>query len=103
MLFRSQQGGLDIPILIGGATTSAEHTARHLAPHYAAPVLWTSDASQLVILAKKLYALDAGKRMYSPIVKQLQTEQEALRTAVSDASSLHSLDASRKRAATLYE
>ena len=98
-----QQGGLDIPILIGGATTSAEHTARHLAPHYAAPVLWTSDASQLVILAKKLYALDAGKRMYSPIVKQLQTEQEALRTAVSDASSLHSLDASRKRAATLYE
>lgn len=34
--FRSRQ----IPLMIGGATTSRVHTAVKIAPHYSAPVVW---------------------------------------------------------------
>ncbi len=97
-----QQTGCKVPILIGGATTSVEHTARHLAPYYDAPVLWSSDASQLVILAKKLYIMDGGERMYSPAVTQLQNEQEVMRTAETTSESLHALETSRQHAIALY-
>ena len=43
-----------IPLMIGGATTSALHTALHIAPCYpAAPVLWMKDASQNPIAAAR--------------------------------------------------
>ena len=98
-----QQTGVNVPILVGGATTSAEHTARHLAPYYDAPVLWTSDASQLVILAKKLYALIDGKRSYSEVVNQMIIEQETIRcNQEGNKTFLHSLEESRQRAASLF-
>lgn len=49
-----QQKGADIPIMIGGATTSELHTALKIAPVYSAPVVWMKDASQNVIIAQKL-------------------------------------------------
>ena len=97
-----QQNGCKVPVLIGGATTSAEHTARHLAPYYDAPVLWSSDASQLVILAKKLYVIDGEKRTYSSAVAQLQKEQEGLRNTEIASEALHALTDSRQRAMSLY-
>ncbi|KAA6309476.1 Methionine synthase, partial [termite gut metagenome] len=41
-----QKVGLDIPLLIGGATTSRLHTALKIAPVYRAPVVHLKDASQ---------------------------------------------------------
>jgi 5-methyltetrahydrofolate--homocysteine methyltransferase len=35
----------DIPLLIGGATTSKVHTAVKIAPHYSHPVIHVNDAS----------------------------------------------------------
>lgn len=40
--------GLNLPVLIGGATTSRVHTAVKLDPHYSLPVVYVTDASQVV-------------------------------------------------------
>ena len=45
--------GLDIPLFIGGATTSALHTAVKLAPLYR-HVFYTADASSSAVMAKRL-------------------------------------------------
>ena len=41
-----KRAGLDIPVMIGGATTSKLHTALKIAPVYDGPVIWMKDASQ---------------------------------------------------------
>ena len=38
--------GLDIPLLIGGATTSKQHTAVKIAPRYNQPAIHVLDASR---------------------------------------------------------
>ena len=43
-----QRQGFDIPLLIGGATTSRVHTAVKIAPHYSGPVIYVPDASRAV-------------------------------------------------------
>ena len=40
-----ERAGLDIPVMIGGATTSKLHTALKIAPVYRAPVVYIKDAS----------------------------------------------------------
>lgn len=49
-----RKAGLDIPIMIGGATTSELHVALKIAPVYGGPVVWMKDASQNAIVAAKL-------------------------------------------------
>ncbi len=46
--------GFDIPLLIGGATTSRAHTAVKVTPRYKGPVLWVKDASRSVPVAAAL-------------------------------------------------
>ncbi|SDX62964.1 5-methyltetrahydrofolate--homocysteine methyltransferase [Allochromatium warmingii] len=46
--------GLDIPLLIGGATTSKLHTALKIAPQRTAPVIYVPDASRAVGVASNL-------------------------------------------------
>ena len=41
-----QRQGLEIPLLIGGATTSRRHTAVKIAPAYGEPILHVTDASR---------------------------------------------------------
>ena len=43
-----QRQGLDLPLLVGGATTSRAHTAVKVEPKYDAPVVWVKDASRSV-------------------------------------------------------
>ena len=43
-----QRQGFEIPLLIGGATTSRVHTAVKIEPNYAGPVVWVPDASRCV-------------------------------------------------------
>ena len=40
-----KESGLNIPVMIGGATTSQLHVALKIAPLYDAPVVWVKDAS----------------------------------------------------------
>jgi len=55
-----QRRGLHTPLLIGGATTSRQHTAVRIAPAYEEPVVHVVDASRVVGVASKL--LDADRR-----------------------------------------
>ena len=49
-----KKAGMDLPIMIGGATTSELHVALKIAPVYGGPVVWMKDASQNALIAAKL-------------------------------------------------
>ncbi|MBD3728259.1 MAG: methionine synthase [Sphingomonadales bacterium] len=49
-----QRAGMDIPLLIGGATTSKLHTALKIDPAYEGPVVHVLDASRAVGVASRL-------------------------------------------------
>ncbi len=49
-----ERQGFQIPLLIGGATTSRAHTAVKVTPRYSGPVLWVKDASRSVPVAAAL-------------------------------------------------
>ena len=66
---------LDIPIMIGGATTSELHVALKIAPVYGGPVVWMKDASQNARAAAML--LDAQGR--KSLEQQLNDDYERLR------------------------
>lgn len=70
-----QRAGADIPLLIGGATTSRLHTALKIAPVYHAPVVHLKDASRNALVAAKL--LNPARK--SSFVKELNEEYELLR------------------------
>ena len=49
-----QRQGLEIPLMIGGATTSRAHTALKIDPFYKSPTIWVKDASRAVGVAQSL-------------------------------------------------
>lgn len=49
-----QRTGMKVPLLIGGATTSAKHTAVKISPHYNEPVVHVLDASRCVGVVESL-------------------------------------------------
>jgi 5-methyltetrahydrofolate--homocysteine methyltransferase len=49
-----QRLGMDLPLLIGGATTSPAHTAVKIEPRYEGPVIYVKDASRSVGVAQAL-------------------------------------------------
>ncbi|OBC07743.1 methionine synthase [Mycobacterium sp. 852013-50091_SCH5140682] len=49
-----EREGMEIPLLIGGATTSRAHTAVKIAPRRSGPVVWVKDASRSVPVAAAL-------------------------------------------------
>ena len=70
-----QREHLNVPILVGGATTSAVHTAVKLAPLYDGLVLYGGDASQTSVLAKRLTTNSAH------FIEQIKEEQKQVRDA----------------------
>ena len=53
-----QREGFDVPLLIGGATTSQTHTAVKIAPGYGQPVVHVKDASRAVGVVQNLVSAD---------------------------------------------
>ena len=68
--FREKQ----IPLLIGGATTSRVHTAVKIAPHYEGPVVYVPDASRSVSVAQGL--IGDGRAQY---LAELNADYEKVR------------------------
>jgi 5-methyltetrahydrofolate--homocysteine methyltransferase len=58
-----QRTGFRLPLLIGGATTSAKHTAVKIAPSYANEVIHVLDASRSVGVVEKLINADARRKL----------------------------------------
>jgi 5-methyltetrahydrofolate--homocysteine methyltransferase len=53
-----QRQGFQMPLLIGGATTSRAHTALKIDPHYKSPTVWVKDASRAVGVVQSLISAD---------------------------------------------
>ena len=70
-----QVEGLDIPLIVGGATTSPIHTAVKIAPCYEGPVFHVRDAASNPVLAMKL--LDPALR--EEVIAANRAEQERIR------------------------
>ncbi|MGD7787460.1 methionine synthase [Propionibacteriaceae bacterium Y1700] len=58
-----QRAGLDIPLLIGGATTSRAHTAVKIDTRYDGPVVWVKDASRSVPVAAALLSSELRPKL----------------------------------------
>lgn len=63
----------DLPLLIGGATTSKAHTAIKIAPHYQGPVCYVPDASQVVSVCNAY--LNPETRQAAKIQNKLDQEK----------------------------
>ncbi len=70
-----KDAGLDIPVMVGGATTSALHTAVKIAPLYGGSVFHVRDASADAVMAMKL--VDPQQRQ--TVIDENYREQEELR------------------------
>ncbi|MCC7301535.1 MAG: methionine synthase [Bacteroidia bacterium] len=79
--------GLDIPLLIGGATTSKIHTAVKIAPEYEHPVVHVNDASRSVPVVGSLISKGQRKEFLSKV----QAEYELLRAQNSRSRSHESI------------
>ncbi len=72
-----EREGFDIPLLIGGATTSKVHTAVKIAPNYHGPTIHVTDASRGVGVASSLMS-DTRK---APFVEMVRSDYEDVRAA----------------------
>ena len=70
-----QRRGMNLPLLIGGATTSKAHTAVKIEPQYEHPVIYVTDASRAVGVAGRLLA----PNLKSAYVAEIREEYEKVR------------------------
>ncbi len=70
-----KRAGMTMPLLIGGATTSRQHTAVKIAPQYDGPVVHVADASRAVGVVGSLVSPTAR----DPYVEELRKAQDAVR------------------------
>lgn len=95
-----EERGVDIPIMIGGATTSELHTALKIAPVYHGPVLWMKDASQNVIASARLLNPDTR----AELTDELDRKYAELRSERGEGESgMVSLDEARKRKPNYFD
>ena len=93
-----QRAGMDIPIMIGGATTSELHVALKIAPVYGGPVVWMKDASQNAIVAARL--MNDGEHVEQELTRKYQElREDYLQTQ----EQLQSLEEARKNKLKLFE
>jgi len=87
------EGGFEIPLLIGGATTSRVHTAVKIDPAYRHAVIHVADASRAVGVVSKL--LGSSRDGYVSEVASSYETVRVERAAASSARSVVGIDAAR--------
>ena len=92
-----ERRGLQLPLLIGGATTSKQHTAVRIAPEYSAPTVHVVDASRVVGVVSSLLDPQRG----ADLDRENRELQERLRAQHTGKAQrvLLSLDAARENRA----
>jgi 5-methyltetrahydrofolate--homocysteine methyltransferase len=79
-----ERQGFDVPLMIGGATTSKAHTAVKIAPTYQRnQTIYVSDASRAVGVASKLISKDSR----DAFVAEIQRDYEAVRLRTANRTS----------------
>jgi 5-methyltetrahydrofolate--homocysteine methyltransferase len=70
-----ERQGLEIPLLIGGATTSRAHTAVKVDQKYHGPVVWVKDASRSVPVVSQLLSDEQRPKL----LEQVSADYDSLR------------------------
>ena len=95
-----KEAGLNIPVMIGGATTSQLHVALKIAPLYDAPVVWVKDASVNPSIAAALL----NDKEYERFCKDLDVTYEKLRAGYKEEQQkVLSLSKARENKLNLFE
>lgn len=95
-----KEAGLNIPVMIGGATTSQLHVALKIAPLYDAPVVWVKDASVNPSIAAALL----NDKEYERFCKELDATYEKLRAGYKEEQQkVMSLSKARENKLNLFE
>jgi 5-methyltetrahydrofolate--homocysteine methyltransferase len=89
-----ERRGMRVPLLIGGATTSKQHTAVRIAPAYSGPAVHVLDASRVVGVVSGM--LDPVRREVADRDNRVLQEQLREQHAGKMARRLISLDAARE-------
>ena len=93
-----QRAHLNIPIMIGGATTSELHVALKIAPVYEGAVVWLKDASQNALVAARLMSDE------QQVEQELAEKYQHLRDDYQhQQQTLVSLEEARKHKENLFE
>ena len=93
-----EKAGLQVPLLIGGATTSKLHTAVKIAPNYSSPVVYVKDASLNTAVVAKLMNPSAK----AEFVEEIRREYEGLRMKQAPKPDLLSLEEAKSRRPKLF-
>jgi 5-methyltetrahydrofolate--homocysteine methyltransferase len=64
--------GFELPLMIGGATTSRVHTALRIEPEYGHGVFWVKDASRAVGVAGKLLKAESRRELHDATTKDYE-------------------------------
>jgi 5-methyltetrahydrofolate--homocysteine methyltransferase len=88
-----ERRGLDLPLLIGGATTSKQHTAVKIAPEYSQPTVHVLDAARVVGVVSNL--LDGERRASLDVENRELQERLREQHAERDRKPLLPLEAAR--------
>ncbi|MCC2624930.1 MAG: methionine synthase [Burkholderiales bacterium] len=88
--------GINVPVLVGGATTSRLHTAVKIAPNYPGTVVHVNDASLVAEVCSNL--LGSNKEQYSTQVKELYAKLKEDHSKLQSAKELVSYNTANKKA-----
>jgi 5-methyltetrahydrofolate--homocysteine methyltransferase len=90
-----ERQGFQVPLLIGGATTSKAHTAVKVAPGYTKPVIHVLDASRAVGVASNLM----NPELKEPFIRTLKEDYDEIRARHGEqkAKALLTIDEARRR------
>lgn len=92
-----ERQGFDIPLMIGGATTSRAHTAVKVAQKYHGPVIWVKDASRSVPVVAALLSDEQRPKLLAETNADYETLRER-HAARQDTRSLLTIAAAREKA-----
>ncbi|MDF2440378.1 MAG: 5-methyltetrahydrofolate--homocysteine methyltransferase [Abditibacteriota bacterium] len=91
-----ERTGFEIPLLIGGATTSRIHTAVKIAQHYSQPVVHVVDASRAVGVVGSLLSEDMRDDFIDKIAREQERDRVSHRNK-REAKALLPIEEARKR------
>ena len=94
-----ERQGFEIPLLIGGATTSKAHTAVKVDERYHGPVVWVKDASRSVPVVAALLSAEQRPGLVAGVEAEYATLRE--RYAAKD-TSYAEISAAMKKASETY-
>lgn len=80
--------GLEVPLIVGGATTSELHVALKISPVYRGTVVWSKDAAQNAVLATRLVNPKERKNLTGELRKRYEELRVAYKKKRSDGVSI---------------